>query len=101
MGESMALGTKKKPTAPEFRIKPHIREVFDEIAPTLSTREFRPLNQRYWAQRLGMLQQRVSQIFASLVTDEILVSGPADGNLRTYKLNKKHSFIQETMAKAG
>lgn len=86
-------GKKKAEPAP-YEMKPHQREVFDAIAPELSTREFRPLNQRYWSQKLGVLQQRVSQILGVLVTEEVLLVGEPNGNLKTYKLNAKHPVLQ-------
>ena len=97
----MALNMKKKPAPTAPYVKQHVQEVFDEIVQGLSVKEFRPLNQRYWAQKLGMLQPRISQIFATLVTDEILLAGEPDGNLKTYKLNARHPFITALAAKAS
>ncbi len=93
--------TKKKLEPAPYVMKKHIKEVFDEIAIGLSVKQFQPLNQRYWAQRLGMLQQRISQIFASLVTDGVLMAGEPDGNLKTYKLNAKHPFVAALVTRAS
>lgn len=65
---------------------PSVRRVLDVIAPELSRDEFRPVNQRYYAVKLGFLQQTVSNALQTLVRDGVLARGPDAGNARTYKL---------------
>jgi hypothetical protein len=66
-----------------------LKGVLDELKPHLSTTEPRVLLQRYWAQRLGILQQRFSQLLGRLVTGgHVVLHEGKDGNANLYSLPK-------------
>ncbi len=60
------------------------------VAKELDTKEFRPLNQRYWALKIGVVQQTVSAALQAAVDCGALEPGPPDGNAHTYRLNAEH-----------
>ena len=76
----------------ERRLKPHLREVFDGIAPELDVQEFRPLPQRYWCYRLGILQQSLSRSLQYMVTHGVLIC--ERGRENRYRLNAEHAAVQ-------
>ena len=81
----------KTKEVPYFEAKKHLLEVYEAIEPALSRNEYRPLNQRAWAQRLGLLQQRLSFALGVMVKDGVLERrGDDDGRVNLYRLNPKH-----------
>ena len=66
-----------------------IQRLYDALSPELDRKEFRPVNQRYWALRIGVVQQTISTALNTLCRDNILERGPADGTGFTYRLNGK------------
>ncbi len=70
------------------------RDVLAAVATELDTEEFRPLNQRYWALKIGVVQQTVSTALRTAIDYGALESGPPDGNAHTYRLNAEHPDVQ-------
>ena len=70
------------------------RDVLAAVAAELDAEEFRPLNQRYWALKIGVVQQTVSTALQLAVDCGALEPGPPDGNAHTYRLNADHPDVQ-------
>ena len=66
-----------------------VQRLYDALSPELDTKEFRPVNQRYWALKIGVVQQTVSTALNTLCRDGIFEKGAPDGNEFTYRLNGK------------
>lgn len=70
------------------------RDVLVAVATQLDTEEFRPLNQRYWALKIGVVQQTVSEGLRRLVERGVLELGPPDGTTHMYRLRPDHPDVQ-------
>ena len=63
------------------------------VAEQLDTEEFRPLNQRYWALKIGVVQQTVSTALHRAVEVGALEAGPPDGTTHMYRLRPDHPDV--------
>ena len=70
------------------------RDVLVAVAEQLDTEEFRPLNQRYWALKIGVVQQTVSKALHTAVGYGALEAGPPDGTTHMYRLCPDHPDVQ-------
>ena len=70
------------------------RDVLVAVATQLNAEEFRPLNQRYWALKIGVVQQTVSEGLRRLVERGVLEPGPPDGTTHMYRLNAEHPDVR-------
>ena len=68
--------------------------VLAAVAAELDTEEFRPLNQRYWALKIGVVQQTVSKALHTVVGYGALEAGPPDGTTHMYRLRPDHPDVQ-------
>ena len=71
------------------------------VAKQLDCVEFRPLNQRYWALKIGVVQQTVSKALHTAVGYGALEAGPPDGTTHMYRLNAEHPDVQALAAAAN
>ena len=74
------------------------RGVLAAVATQLDTEEFRPLNQRYWALKIGVVQQTVSEGLRLLVERGALEPGPPDATAHTYRLCPDHPDVRALAA---
>ena len=74
------------------------RDVLVAVATQLNAEEFRPLNQRYWALKIGVVQQTVSEGLRRLVERGVLEPGPPDGTTHMYRLCPDHPDVQALTA---
>ena len=74
------------------------RDVLAAVATQLDTKEFRPLNQRYWALKIGVVQQTVSTALHRAVEVGALEAGPPDGTTHMYRLCPEHPDVQALTA---
>ena len=74
------------------------RDVLEAVATQLNAEEFRPLNQRYWALKIGVVQQTVSEGLRRLVERGVLEPGPPDGTTHMYRLNATHPDVRALTA---
>ncbi len=72
-----------------------MQRLFVALAPDLDTKVYRPVNQRYWALKVGIVQQTVSTAINTLCRDGVLERGTPDGNEFTYRINVKHPLLLE------
>ena len=72
--------------------------VLAAVAEQLDTEEFRPLNERYWALKIGVVRQTVSKALHTAVGYGALERGPADGTGFTYRLRPEHPDVQALTA---
>ena len=70
------------------------RDVLAAVSQQLDTEEFRPLNQRYWALKIGVVQQTISTALHRAVEVGALEAGPPDGTTHMYRLNAEHPDVQ-------
>ena len=75
--------------------------VLAAVAAELDTEEFRPVNQRYWALKIGVVQQTISTALHTAVGHGALERGPADGTGFTYRLRPDHPDVQALAAAAN
>ena len=68
-----------------------VQHLFAALAFELDDKEFRLVNQRYWAQKIGVVQQTVSRALNCLCRDGVLERGPADGTGFTYRIHTKNA----------
>lgn len=73
-----------------------VQRLYEAVLPELDTKEFRPVNQRYWALKIGVVQQTVSTALNTLCRDRVLERGAPDGNEFTYRLNGKAFASRDT-----
>ena len=75
--------------------------VLAAVAEQLDTEEFRPLNQRYWALKIGVVQQTISTALHTAVGYGALEAGPPDGTTHMYRLCPEHPDVQALAAAAN
>ncbi len=76
------------------RLLPEPLAILAAVATQLDTEEFRPLNQRYWALKIGVVQQTVSKALQTAVDCGALEPGAPDGTTHMYRLNAEHPDVQ-------
>ena len=67
--------------------------VLAAVAAELDTEEFRPLNERYWALKIGVVQQTISTALHTAVGYGALEAGPPDGTTHMYRLCPEHPDV--------
>ena len=76
-----------------------VQRLFAALAVELDIKEFRSVNQRYWALKIGVVQQTVSTALNTLCRDAVLERGPADGTGFTYRINAKHAAFSSVASR--
>lgn len=64
-----------------------MQRLFAALAVELDAKEFRSVNQRYWALKIGVVQQTVSTALNTLCRDGVLERGAPDGRDYQYRIN--------------
>ena len=77
------------------------RDVLAAVAQQLNTKESRPLNQRYWALKIGVVQQTISTALHRAVEVGALEAGPPDGTTHMYRLRADHPDVASILEGAN
>ena len=72
-----------------------VQRLYEAVLPELDTKEFRRLNQRYWARKIGVVQQTVSTALNTLCRDGVFELGAPDGRDFQYRSNGNCSKFAE------
>lgn len=72
-----------------------VQRLYEAVLPELDTKEFRPVKQRYWARKIGVVQQTVSTALNTLCRDGVFERGAPDGRDYRYRVNANHSRFVE------
>lgn len=78
-----------------WQLKSPALRVFLFLGSELNPRDFVPVKQERISRGLGITQQQVSRALATLVSAELLQTGPREGLVKTYRINPHSIVIQK------
>ena len=65
------------------------------IAPEMSLKHARPINQQKWADELGVTQSTLGKLLNDLVEEGVFIEEPPEGKARQFRVNPAYDGVQD------